>query len=102
MDTKTKRRLAVVLLAVIVGLNSFGLVWAKKAKSVTALIDAKWKETPFLLEAAEFLADESPDKFWSYVEEMAAVEPESFLQSECFFYFLALSSFHCQRAAGSE
>ncbi|CAG0918618.1 unnamed protein product [Notodromas monacha] len=55
---------------------------AKKPKSVTATLDAKWAETPLLLEAAEFLWDESPAKFWGFVEDVARIEPESFLQSE--------------------
>lgn len=40
-------------------------------KYVTTLIDAKWKETPLVLEVAEYLSDESQDYFWGFVEEIS-------------------------------
>ncbi|XP_053979752.1 UDP-glucose:glycoprotein glucosyltransferase isoform X1 [Hylaeus volcanicus] len=40
-------------------------------KYVTTLIDAKWKETPLALEAAEYLSDENPTYFWKFVDTFA-------------------------------
>lgn len=48
---------------------SRGLQADKKInKYVTTLIDAKWKETPLVLEAAEYLGDENPNYFWKFIE----------------------------------
>ncbi|XP_046423993.1 UDP-glucose:glycoprotein glucosyltransferase isoform X1 [Neodiprion fabricii] len=41
-------------------------------KYVTTLIDAKWKETPLILEVAEYLSDESHDYFWGFVDEISS------------------------------
>lgn len=38
-----------------------------KSKTVTSLIHAKWKSTPIVLEASEYLADENPDYFWKFI-----------------------------------
>ncbi|XP_076281321.1 UDP-glucose-glycoprotein glucosyltransferase isoform X2 [Lasioglossum baleicum] len=43
----------------------------KVNKYVTTLIDAKWKETPLMLEAAEYLSDENPNYFWKLVDTFA-------------------------------
>lgn len=40
-------------------------------KYVTTLIDAKWKETPLVLEAAEYLHDENPTYFWKFIDAFA-------------------------------
>ncbi|XP_076685306.1 UDP-glucose-glycoprotein glucosyltransferase isoform X3 [Andrena cerasifolii] len=40
-------------------------------KYVTTLIDAKWKETPLALEAAEYLNDENSNYFWKFVDTFA-------------------------------
>ncbi|XP_031847873.1 UDP-glucose-glycoprotein glucosyltransferase [Nomia melanderi] len=40
-------------------------------KYVTTLIDAKWKETPLMLEAAEYLNDENPNYFWKFIDTFA-------------------------------
>ncbi|RWS27572.1 UDP-glucose:glycoprotein glucosyltransferase 1-like protein [Leptotrombidium deliense] len=37
-------------------------------KSVTVSLNSKWQDTPLLLEAAEYLAEESQDYFWSFIE----------------------------------
>lgn len=37
-------------------------------KYVTTLINAKWNETPLILEAAEYFNDESPSYFWKFVD----------------------------------
>ncbi|KAL8187543.1 UNVERIFIED_CONTAM: UDP-glucose:glycoprotein glucosyltransferase 1, partial [Gekko kuhli] len=38
------------------------------SKAVTTSLTTKWFSTPLLLEASEFLAEESQEKFWSFVE----------------------------------
>lgn len=40
----------------------------KKSKSVTTFVSAKWEATPIVLELAEYLAGESADLFWSFVD----------------------------------
>ncbi|KAJ2946318.1 hypothetical protein O0L34_g12355 [Tuta absoluta] len=40
----------------------------KKSKSVTSFVSAKWEATPIVLELAEYLAEESSDLFWSFVD----------------------------------
>ena len=46
----------------------------KKPKVVSTLLNAKWQRTPFLLEAAEFLASENNEYFWSFVEYFAEAD----------------------------
>lgn len=40
----------------------------KKSKSVNTIVSAKWEATPIVLELAEYLAGESSDLFWSFVD----------------------------------
>nr|XP_012149315.1 PREDICTED: UDP-glucose:glycoprotein glucosyltransferase isoform X2 [Megachile rotundata] len=40
-------------------------------KYVTTVIDAKWRETPLILEAAEYLNDENPNYFWKFIDTFA-------------------------------
>lgn len=46
----------------------------RKAKFVTTSIDAKWDQTPLVLEIAEFLADENANSFWSFVSDLNELE----------------------------
>ncbi|XP_051553094.1 UDP-glucose:glycoprotein glucosyltransferase 1-like [Myxocyprinus asiaticus] len=46
------------------------------SKAVTTTLTAKWPSTPLLLEASEFLAEESQDKFWDFVEANQNIENE--------------------------
>ncbi|XP_038425326.1 UDP-glucose:glycoprotein glucosyltransferase 2-like [Canis lupus familiaris] len=41
---------------------------ASASKAVTAHLAAKWPATPLLLEASEFMAEESNEKFWQFLE----------------------------------
>ncbi|OAD52233.1 UDP-glucose:glycoprotein glucosyltransferase [Eufriesea mexicana] len=43
-------------------------------KYVTTLINAKWKETPLVLEAAEYLNDENPSYFWKFIDTFASYD----------------------------
>ncbi|CAH1245599.1 UGGT1 [Branchiostoma lanceolatum] len=47
-----------------------------KSKSIVATLDAKWRDTPLLLEASEFLAQESNDAFWGFANKVAEVDPK--------------------------
>ncbi|KAE8604939.1 hypothetical protein XENTR_v10014902 [Xenopus tropicalis] len=46
------------------------------SKAVTTSLTAKWASTPLLLEASEFLAEEAPDKFWAFVDEVQQVKDQ--------------------------
>ncbi|KAF5304487.1 hypothetical protein FQA39_LY09683 [Lamprigera yunnana] len=46
-----------------------------KFKSVTTLLDAKWKVTPLVLEVAEYLADEDNDFYWSFIDSICNLNP---------------------------
>ncbi|XP_018026730.1 UDP-glucose:glycoprotein glucosyltransferase 1 isoform X2 [Hyalella azteca] len=50
----------------------FGVAYASENgnqnKIVATHLNAKWANTPLLLEAAEYMADESPAIFWTFVE----------------------------------
>jgi len=48
-----------------------------KQKPVNINLSAKWKSTPLVLEASEFLAKESSDSFWTYVDRVAEQDPDS-------------------------
>lgn len=43
-----------------------------KTRTVSTLLNAKWNATPLALEIAEFLSDEDPSYFWSFIEDLAA------------------------------
>ncbi|XP_042574669.1 UDP-glucose:glycoprotein glucosyltransferase 1-like isoform X4 [Cyprinus carpio] len=46
------------------------------SKAVTTTLTTKWPSTPLLLEASEFLAEESQDKFWDFVEANQNIESD--------------------------
>ncbi|XP_017270490.1 UDP-glucose:glycoprotein glucosyltransferase 1 isoform X1 [Kryptolebias marmoratus] len=45
-------------------------------KAITTTLTTKWADTPLLLEASEFLAEESQEKFWDFVEANQNIEGE--------------------------
>ena len=47
----------------------------KKRKPIVTSLNAKWANTPLLLEASEFLDTESPDYFWSFVSALSEAGP---------------------------
>ncbi|XP_015248212.1 PREDICTED: UDP-glucose:glycoprotein glucosyltransferase 1 isoform X2 [Cyprinodon variegatus] len=49
---------------------------AADSKAITTTLTTKWADTPLLLEASEFLAEESHDKFWDFVEANQNIEGE--------------------------
>uniref|UniRef100_A0A8B9JJ95 UDP-glucose ceramide glucosyltransferase-like 1 n=2 Tax=Astyanax mexicanus TaxID=7994 RepID=A0A8B9JJ95_ASTMX len=46
------------------------------SKAVTTTLTTKWPSAPLLLEASEFLSEESQDKFWDFVEANQDIENE--------------------------
>uniref|UniRef100_A0A7N6AGI9 UDP-glucose ceramide glucosyltransferase-like 1 n=1 Tax=Anabas testudineus TaxID=64144 RepID=A0A7N6AGI9_ANATE len=44
------------------------------SKAVTTTLTTKWADTPLLLEASEFLAEESQEMFWDFVEANQNIE----------------------------
>ncbi|XP_029790655.1 UDP-glucose:glycoprotein glucosyltransferase 1 isoform X2 [Suricata suricatta] len=55
------------LLTVFTGLWLFSSVKAD-SKAITTSLTTKWFSTPLLLEVSEFLAEDSQEKFWNFVE----------------------------------
>uniref|UniRef100_A0A8D1Y760 UDP-glucose glycoprotein glucosyltransferase 1 n=1 Tax=Sus scrofa TaxID=9823 RepID=A0A8D1Y760_PIG len=55
------------LLIILVGLWLLSSVKAD-SKAITTSLTTKWFSTPLLLEASEFLAEDSQEKFWNFVE----------------------------------
>lgn len=55
------------LLIALASLCLFSLVEAN-SKAITTSLTTKWFSAPLLLEASEFLAEDSQEKFWSFVE----------------------------------
>ncbi|KAM8834331.1 UDP-glucose:glycoprotein glucosyltransferase 1 isoform 1-T1 [Synchiropus picturatus] len=49
---------------------------AADSKAVTTTLTTKWADTPLLLEASEFMAEESLEKFWNFVEANQNIEGE--------------------------
>lgn len=43
-----------------------------RTKTVSTLLNAKWPSTPVELEISEFLNDEDPAYFWSFLESLHA------------------------------
>ncbi|XP_028293284.1 UDP-glucose:glycoprotein glucosyltransferase 1 isoform X2 [Gouania willdenowi] len=46
------------------------------SKAITTTLKTKWADTPLLLEASEFLAEESQEMFWDFVETTQNMEGE--------------------------
>lgn len=57
-------------------------------KYVTTLIDAKWKETPLALEAAEYLNDENPSYFWKFIDNFANYDLRNGNFTFILFYYI--------------
>lgn len=55
-----------------------------KGKPITTHLSAKWSNTPLLLEASEYMAEESLATFWGFVEAMVEVDPHTYTKSKCF------------------
>ncbi|XP_033883583.3 UDP-glucose:glycoprotein glucosyltransferase 1-like isoform X1 [Acipenser ruthenus] len=60
------------------------------SKGVTTSLTAKWPSTPLLLEASEFLAEESQDIFWDFVEVNQEIGPNEHGDTDHSYYHLIL------------
>nr|XP_020469630.1 UDP-glucose:glycoprotein glucosyltransferase 1 isoform X2 [Monopterus albus] len=69
-DVGMRMWLLCVLLLVLPSAVSAGA----DSKAVTTTLTTKWADTPLLLEASEFLAEESQEKFWDFVEANQNIE----------------------------
>uniref|UniRef100_A0A452SXA6 UDP-glucose glycoprotein glucosyltransferase 2 n=1 Tax=Ursus americanus TaxID=9643 RepID=A0A452SXA6_URSAM len=63
---------------------------ASASKAVTAHLAAKWPETPLLLEASEFMAEESNEKFWQFLETVQELAIYKQTESSYSYYNLIL------------
>ncbi|XP_053565723.1 UDP-glucose:glycoprotein glucosyltransferase 1 isoform X2 [Bombina bombina] len=78
------------LLCVVLGLCLyFSAAAAADSKAVTMSLTTKWPSTPLILEASEFIAEESSDKFWSFVDENQSLQDQGSDHSN---YLLILKS----------
>ncbi|KAM7111131.1 UDP-glucose:glycoprotein glucosyltransferase 2 [Molossus nigricans] len=60
------------------------------SKAVTARLAAKWPETPLLLEASEFMAEESNEKFWQFLDTVKELAIYKQTESDYSYYNLIL------------
>ncbi|XP_041587265.1 UDP-glucose:glycoprotein glucosyltransferase 2 [Vulpes lagopus] len=63
---------------------------ASASKAVTAHLAAKWPATPLLLEASEFMAEESNEKFWQFLETVQELAIYKQTESPYSYYNLIL------------
>ncbi|KAM4046531.1 UDP-glucose:glycoprotein glucosyltransferase 2 [Anomaloglossus baeobatrachus] len=66
------------------------LIAQTAAKGVTASLAAKWPESPLLLEASEFIAEEGNDKFWQFLGTVQEITIYKNKGSEYSYYSLIL------------
>ncbi|XP_056411572.1 UDP-glucose:glycoprotein glucosyltransferase 2 isoform X1 [Hyla sarda] len=66
------------------------LIAQAAAKGVTASLGAKWPESPLLLEASEFIAEEGNDKFWQFLGTVQEITIYKNKDSEYSYYSLIL------------
>ncbi|XP_076401678.1 UDP-glucose:glycoprotein glucosyltransferase 2 isoform X1 [Peromyscus maniculatus bairdii] len=79
-----------LLRSVALWLALLGAPSAAASKAVTAHLAAKWPETPLLLEASEFMAEESNEKFWQFVETVRELAVYKQTESDYSYYNLIL------------
>ncbi|XP_066436635.1 UDP-glucose:glycoprotein glucosyltransferase 2 isoform X2 [Eleutherodactylus coqui] len=66
------------------------LIAQTAAKGVTASLAAKWPESPLLLEASEFIAEEGNDRFWQFLGTVQELTIYKNKDSEYSYYNLIL------------
>uniref|UniRef100_A0A8C9CNI8 UDP-glucose glycoprotein glucosyltransferase 2 n=1 Tax=Phocoena sinus TaxID=42100 RepID=A0A8C9CNI8_PHOSS len=71
-------------------LSLLGARTASASKAVTAKLAAKWPATPLLLEASEFMAEESNEKFWQFLETVQELAIYKQTESDYSYYNLIL------------
>uniref|UniRef100_A0A914YQY2 UDP-glucose:glycoprotein glucosyltransferase n=1 Tax=Panagrolaimus superbus TaxID=310955 RepID=A0A914YQY2_9BILA len=65
------------LLLAFLTFNSLGSIYAASSKSVITSLDSQWHHTSFLAETGEFIATESNQDFWKFVDEVVSQVPAS-------------------------
>ncbi|XP_053419281.1 UDP-glucose:glycoprotein glucosyltransferase 2 [Nycticebus coucang] len=88
MEAANAVRLLLGFTALWLSLLGSGTVSASKA--VTARLAAKWPETPLLPEASEFMAEESNEKFWQFLETVQELAIYKQTESDYSYYSLIL------------
>uniref|UniRef100_A0A8D2CK87 UDP-glucose:glycoprotein glucosyltransferase 1 n=1 Tax=Sciurus vulgaris TaxID=55149 RepID=A0A8D2CK87_SCIVU len=79
-----------LLVSSVLWLWLLGAGTASASKAVTAHLAAKWPETPLLLEASEFMAEESNEKFWQFLETVQELAIYKKTESDYSYYNLIL------------
>ncbi|XP_053452768.1 UDP-glucose:glycoprotein glucosyltransferase 1 isoform X2 [Nycticebus coucang] len=79
------------LLIVLAGLWLFSSVKAD-SKAITTSLTTKWFSTPLLLEASEFLAEDSQEKFWNFVEASENIGSSDHHGSDYSYYHAVLEA----------
>ncbi|GAB1299182.1 UDP-glucose glycoprotein glucosyltransferase 2 [Apodemus speciosus] len=87
---RAAKGLRLLLRSVVLWLALLGASTATASKAVTAHLAAKWPETPLLLEASEFMAEESNEKFWQFVETVRELAVYKQTESDYSYYNLIL------------
>ncbi|XP_040847161.1 UDP-glucose:glycoprotein glucosyltransferase 2 [Ochotona curzoniae] len=82
--------LGLLLRSALLCFSLLGAGPASAAKAVTARLAAKWPETPLLLEASEFMAEESNEKFWQFLETVKELAIYKKAESDYSYYNLIL------------
>lgn len=62
------------LLFLALFINNVASYETSKSFPITTLINAKWEQTPIYLEIAEYLADENPNLYWSFVKAITELD----------------------------
>ncbi|XP_003800394.1 UDP-glucose:glycoprotein glucosyltransferase 1 [Otolemur garnettii] len=79
------------LLIVLAGLWLLSSVKAD-SKAITTSLTTKWFSTPLLLEASEFLAEDSQEKFWNFVEASENIGSSDHHGSDYSYYHAVLEA----------
>nr|XP_027794665.1 UDP-glucose:glycoprotein glucosyltransferase 2 [Marmota flaviventris] len=87
---KTATAVRLLLGSSVLWLWLLGAGTASASKAVTAHLAAKWPETPLLLEASEFMAEESNEKFWQFLETVQELAIYKKTESDFSYYNLIL------------
>ena len=73
MKMGNMKLLLMAISAVLILRQSYGFDPNRK-QSINTVLDAKWSQTPFVLEISEFLSDTKDEYFWAYLEYLAEDE----------------------------
>uniref|UniRef100_A0A0C9QWY6 UGGT1_0 protein n=2 Tax=Fopius arisanus TaxID=64838 RepID=A0A0C9QWY6_9HYME len=66
------------IICLLLGFSSTASPDKKLSKYVTTLINANWRDTPIILEAAEYLNDKNANYFWKFVDTISQDDKSNF------------------------